>query len=107
MTASLFDSCGDSCGWVAAVVAAICYGSYGVPIKETVSFDVHPLMFQSYKTFTMFLTCWFVLTMGVTVAFTPWGILSGLLWCKSFGAASSCTESSSTHTIVAFVTLHC
>jgi len=32
----LFDSCTDTCGWHAAVVAALAYGSFGVPIKATV-----------------------------------------------------------------------
>lgn len=77
---SLFDGCSDSCGWVAAAVAALAYGSFGVPIKETVNIDVHPLILQSYKTVTMFALSWCVLWMGVTVAWTPWGIVSGFMW---------------------------
>ena len=80
MTGSVFDSCDDSCGWTFAIVAAVAYGSFGVPIKETAKLDVHPLVFQSYKTGTMFLTCWLVLLLGVPVKWTPWGLLSGLLW---------------------------
>lgn len=80
MTVSIFDNCSDSCGWVAAIIAAIAYGCFGVPIKETVHIDVHPLILQSYKTGTMFLCSWFVLAMGIDVSFTPWGILSGFLW---------------------------
>ena len=38
-----FDGCTETCGWIAAVVAAITYGSYGVPIKATKDIDVHPL----------------------------------------------------------------
>jgi glucose uptake protein GlcU len=75
-----FDSCTDSCGWAAAVIAALAYGSFGVPIKETKDIDVHPLVLQSYKTFVMFVMCWGVILLGVEVKFTRWGLLSGLLW---------------------------
>ena len=77
---SSFDSCTDTCGWVAAFVAALSYGSYGVPIKHTKHIDVHPLIFQSYKTFVMFVTCWGVKLLGVEIAFTRWGLLSGFMW---------------------------
>ena len=77
---SLFDNCSDSCGWTAGILAAVAYGCFGVPIKETAHMDVHPLILQSYKTGTMFACCWFVLAMGVDVSFTPWGIISGFLW---------------------------
>lgn len=79
-TASIFDDCDDSCGWIAAVVAALAYGSYGVPIKETAQIDVHPLVLQSFKSFTMFLMCWCVQLLGVKASWTPWGLASGLLW---------------------------
>lgn len=77
---SIFDNCSDSCGWTAGIIAAIAYGCFGVPIKETAHIDVHPLILQSYKTGTMSVCCWFVLAMGVDISFTPWGILSGFLW---------------------------
>jgi hypothetical protein len=75
-----FDSCTDSCGWTAAFIAALAYGSFGVPVKATKHIDVHPLMLQSYKTLVVFVTCWFVTLLGVQVGFTKWGLLSGLLW---------------------------
>jgi Transmembrane family, TMEM144 of transporters len=77
---SRFDQCSDHCGWIAAIVAALSYGTFGVPIKETVSVDVHPLVLQSYKTGTMFLFSWFIIYMGESIRYTPWGLLSGLLW---------------------------
>lgn len=78
---SIFDGCDDSCGWTAAIIAALAYGSFGVPIKETNSVKTaHPLVLQSYKTLTMFAMSWLVLMMGVAPSFTPWGILSGTLW---------------------------
>lgn len=46
MPVSIFDGCGDQCGWIAAFVAALANGTYGVPIKETKQFDVHPLVMQ-------------------------------------------------------------
>lgn len=75
-----FDQCGDGCGWIAAIVAALAYGSFGVPVKYTKHIPVHPLVLQSYKTVIVFLTCWFVLLLGVKASFTKWGILSGFLW---------------------------
>jgi Transmembrane family, TMEM144 of transporters len=77
---SRFEHCSDHCGWIAAIVAALSYGTFGVPIKETVSVDVHPLVLQSYKTCTMFVFSWFIVYMGEAIRFTPWGLLSGLLW---------------------------
>lgn len=75
-----FASCSDGCGWVAAIVAALAYGTYGVPIKDTKHIPVHPIVLQSFKTFTMFCTCWFVTLLNVKPRFTPWGIVSGFLW---------------------------
>lgn len=77
---SIFDSCTDVCGWIAAPIAALSYGSFGVPIRGTKHIPVHPLMMQSYKTMVMFLTCWGVTFLGVDIAFTKWGLLSGFLW---------------------------
>mmetsp|Transcript_2207 Transcript_2207/g.4642 ORF Transcript_2207/g.4642 Transcript_2207/m.4642 type:complete len:395 (+) Transcript_2207:143-1327(+) len=77
---SILDTCTDACGWVTAFVAAVSYGSYGVPIKHTKHLDVHPLIFQSYKTFVMFVTCWGVKFLGEELVFTRWGLLSGFMW---------------------------
>jgi Transmembrane family, TMEM144 of transporters len=83
MTAESFlDSCTDSCGWAAALVALLAYGTYGVPIKETnhIMPNLNPLIFQSYKSAVMFSMAPLVALLGVPLRFTPWGILSGLLW---------------------------
>ena len=77
---SAFDSCTDSCGWTFAVIGALAYGSFGVPIRHTKNIDVHPLVLQSYKTFVIFILSWCVPLLGVDIAFTKWGFLSGLLW---------------------------
>lgn len=79
--ANVVDQCGEGCGWAAALIAALAYGSFGVFVRNTKHIDVHPLVLQSYKTFVFFLTSWFVtLSPGVGTSFTKWGLLSGLLW---------------------------
>lgn len=77
---SALDGCTDACGWVFAFVAALAYGSYGVPIKHTKHIDAHPFVFQSYKTIVMFVTCWCVKFLGEDISFTRWGLLSGFMW---------------------------
>lgn len=74
------EGCGDPCGWIAAVIAALSYGSYGVPIKATLDIEVHPLVLQSYKTVVLFVLSWFVLLLGEEAKWTGYGILSGFLW---------------------------
>lgn len=95
------DTCGDECGWIAGILAALCYGSFGVPIKWTKQLhlvgnnnnvessavndnDLHPLVLQSYKTLTLFSMSWLVLLLPNVTSFvddyTHWGLLSGLLW---------------------------
>mmetsp|Transcript_24610 Transcript_24610/g.53313 ORF Transcript_24610/g.53313 Transcript_24610/m.53313 type:complete len:432 (-) Transcript_24610:596-1891(-) len=78
----LLDKCSEACGYVAAITAAFCMGSFGVPVKsEVVSrLDVDPLVVQSYKTLMCFLTSWLIIPMGEPVRFTSWGIVSGLFW---------------------------
>ena len=80
MTSSIFDNCSDQCGLIAAIIAALSYGTYGVPIKETKKYPVHPFVFQTYKTINMFIFCWTVLLMGIEIRFSYWGLLSGLFW---------------------------
>ena len=68
----------DLCGWMAAFCSMIAFGSFGAPIKSKVakSLDIDPLVFQSYKTFMVFCTCWLILLTGEELTFTPWGIVS-------------------------------
>jgi len=80
MPTSIFEGCGYGCGWTAGLVATICFGTFGVPLKCSVANDAHPLVLQSYKTLVCFLTCWFVLLMGEEFTWTPWGIVSGMFW---------------------------
>mmetsp|Transcript_13563 Transcript_13563/g.29457 ORF Transcript_13563/g.29457 Transcript_13563/m.29457 type:complete len:394 (+) Transcript_13563:233-1414(+) len=70
------------CGLLAAFVAAVAFGSYGVPMKgeAATKVDVDPLVFQSYKTFMVFALSWLVLLLDTRPSFTPWGIVSAAFW---------------------------
>lgn len=74
-------------GWACVLGAVICFGSFGVPIKSARvrNADVHPFVFQTYKSFWCFATCWFVL-LARPFNFTWWGVVSGLSWVPA-GAA--------------------
>lgn len=78
--ADTLDTCGDGCGWIAGIVAALAYGSFGVPVRHTKHIQVHPLVLQSFKTATMFVFSWGVVFLGVTPSWTSWGLVSGFLW---------------------------
>jgi len=80
MPASLFASCTESCGWVAAIAAVMSWGSFGVPIKTGVNVEVNPLVMQSFKTTVCFATCWGVVLLGEEVRWSSWGIVSGMFW---------------------------
>ena len=77
MVESIFSSCTEACGWIAAVTAVLSFGSFGVPIKLASNVEVHPLVMQSYKTLVCFMTCWLVILLGEEVRFSYYGILSG------------------------------
>eukprot|EP00929_Paragymnodinium_shiwhaense_P082780 TRINITY_DN43794_c0_g1_i1.p1 TRINITY_DN43794_c0_g1~~TRINITY_DN43794_c0_g1_i1.p1 ORF type:complete len:450 (+),score=82.28 TRINITY_DN43794_c0_g1_i1:133-1350(+) len=47
--------------------------------KAVVEAQVHPLIYQAYKSFWVFATCWLVLLFE-PFEFSYWGILSGLSW---------------------------
>ncbi|KAL7437777.1 hypothetical protein ACHAXH_008819 [Discostella pseudostelligera] len=72
----------DAIGWLAALVGAIGFGSFAVPIKGNAanSVDIDPLVMQSYKSLMCFLTSWLVVLLGQDITFTWWGIVSGLFW---------------------------
>ena len=87
-------------GIIAALLAAICFGSYGVPMKgETATkVDVDPLVFQSYKAFAMLVISSILIcinnftailfnnsnsnfqTWTFSTDFTPWAFVSAFLW---------------------------
>jgi len=74
------EQCSESCGWISAVIAAVAFGSFGVPIRATSSLNIDPLVMQTYKSTVCFLTCWLVVLLGEPIRFTPWGIVSGMFW---------------------------
>jgi hypothetical protein len=41
-----FEKCTENCGWIAAIVASIGFGSFGVPIKKVSHINVDPLVMQ-------------------------------------------------------------
>jgi hypothetical protein len=40
------DHCTERCGCISAIIAAIAFGSFGVPIKQTKNINVDPLVMQ-------------------------------------------------------------
>ena len=70
-------------GYIAVAVAVICFGSFAVPAKwaSVRAANVHPLVYQTYKTFWCFATSWLALLVpGVQLVFTPFGVLSAVAW---------------------------
>lgn len=80
MPLAFLEGCSDACGWMAAVICVLSFGSFGVPLRGTAKVDMHPLVMQSYKTIVCFLTCWLVLLLGEDLRWSDWGIASGLFW---------------------------
>jgi hypothetical protein len=83
-------SCTQTCGWIGAFIACICFGSFAVPIKSQTakSLSIDPLVFQSYKTILCFLTSWiFIYILDQPITFTPWGIVSATFWVPAAVAA--------------------
>eukprot|EP00929_Paragymnodinium_shiwhaense_P077150 TRINITY_DN39712_c0_g1_i1.p1 TRINITY_DN39712_c0_g1~~TRINITY_DN39712_c0_g1_i1.p1 ORF type:complete len:388 (+),score=58.67 TRINITY_DN39712_c0_g1_i1:106-1269(+) len=68
-------------GWLAVIASCVCFGSFGVAIKTPAvqQAKVHPLVFQSYKTFWTVATCWIPL-FWVDLRLSSWGLLSGVFW---------------------------
>mmetsp|Transcript_13095 Transcript_13095/g.19619 ORF Transcript_13095/g.19619 Transcript_13095/m.19619 type:complete len:442 (+) Transcript_13095:105-1430(+) len=76
----MLDQCSELCGWTSGFIAALSFGSFGVPIKLISNVKVDPLVMQTYKSTVCFLTCWLVIPLGEPFKFTPWGIVSGIFW---------------------------
>ncbi len=80
----MLDQCSETCGWIAGIIAAISFGTFGVPIRSTkAKLKVDPLVMQSYKSLMCFLTCWFVIPLGEPFKFTSWGIGKCAFACMS------------------------
>ena len=80
MPLAFLDGCSDVCGWAAAVICVLSFGSFGVPLRGSQKVEMHPLVMQSYKTLVCFMTCWLVLFLGEDFKWSYWGIASGLFW---------------------------
>jgi hypothetical protein len=85
LIAAIPTSCiGDTCGWIAALIALFAAGTYGVPIKETVHQipDLNPFVFQTYKVVVFFIVSLVsVLALQIPIRMTFfYGTLSGFLW---------------------------
>ena len=50
-------------GWLCVLVAIVCFGSFAAPVKtkRVKEANVHPLVYQTYKSFWCFATCFLVL----------------------------------------------
>lgn len=77
---SVFEGCSEGCGWTAAIIAVLSWGTFGVPLKVNTNVEVNFFVMQSYKTMVCFLTSWLVILLGEPVRFSAWGIVSGLFW---------------------------
>jgi hypothetical protein len=42
----MLDQCSEFCGWTAGFIAALSFGSFGVPIKLISNVNVDPLVMQ-------------------------------------------------------------
>jgi len=86
---TMLDSCGANCGWTAAIVSCLCFGTFAVPIKsrQAEKVDVDPLVFHTYKVIMCFITSWIVLPLGQDFYFTPWAFVSNLFWVPASMAA--------------------
>jgi len=69
----ILDSCTEGCGWIAAFIACLGWGSFGVPLKGQAANNVdngkgaHPFVLQTYKSIMCFITSWLVLLLGKIV----------------------------------------
>lgn len=76
---------------VFALLGGAFMGSYPVPIKDPAVLEaaVHPMVFQSYKSFYVFTTGWIFVLLNVisrkplVFEFTWWAVLSAFAWLPS------------------------
>jgi glucose uptake protein GlcU len=68
------------CGLAAALISAVAFGSFAVPIKASAcrKVSVDPLVLQTYKVGVCFATSWIALAF-VPFRWSPYGLVSGLL----------------------------
>mmetsp|Transcript_65873 Transcript_65873/g.122955 ORF Transcript_65873/g.122955 Transcript_65873/m.122955 type:complete len:401 (-) Transcript_65873:162-1364(-) len=71
----------DPLPWLAVAACWLCFGSFAVPMKwaPVLKADVHPLVYQTYKTFWTFVTSHLVLVYQ-PFELSYWGLVSGVSW---------------------------
>lgn len=74
--------------WLAILGACLCFGTFTVPMKgrAVVDANVHPIVYQCYKTWWTFLSSSLVLLV-LPCEFTWWGLASGFSWVPAGVAA--------------------
>ncbi|CAB9520495.1 expressed unknown protein [Seminavis robusta] len=80
MAESMLTGCADNCGWAAAILCVLAFGSFGVPVKTSVKVEVDPFILQSYKTMVCFVTSFLVIFLGEEIRWSNWGLASGIFW---------------------------
>lgn len=87
---------GPRCAILMTICGIIASGSFGAPLKShTVNmYSPDPFVLQTYKTGMCFITSWVVILLGERLEFSPFGLISGLLWvtggvCGIFGITNS------------------
>ena len=75
-----FWSSKECCGYVAALVSIVAFGSFAVPIKCQAArrVEVDAMVLQSYKIMATLATCWVAWLVEDDVQISPWGLVSGL-----------------------------
>lgn len=80
----------DGLAFLFALIGSFSMGSYSVPIKapSVLSANVHPLVFQCYKSFWVFSLGWLFIFVNLlrekpAYQFTYWGILGAAAWIPS------------------------
>jgi len=68
-------------GWLSVGLAITFHGSFGVPIKKkaVLEANVHPIIYQLYKSFWCFVTS-FIVLFWKDFVWTNWGIVNGAIW---------------------------
>jgi len=107
----------EVCGWVAALLSMVAFGSFGVPVKSrpAQNLNVDPLVMQSYKSFVCFVTSWFVLllnrsqssTSSSSSSYYPYGDSDDIVkdddeWISSSSSSQATTTSSSSSSTTSF-----
>lgn len=90
LTGSTSDDSNPALGWAGVFCSWVFFGSFAVPMKwqSVIDAQVHPLIYQGYKTFWTVVTSHLVIFIpGVGWEFSWWGLASGFSWVPAGVAA--------------------